>query len=419
MFLYDKSGHSFSPKACPTNFNTHSFQIRDALWHLRKPFKQLVLAVTFCVMGAAASSATDCTTTDPTTTPTSTPPASPYYGSLFGATSLHNVTIGRYKEWEAQRFRATKTGLITSIRPFFIWSTTAVGYNSGTGGTIRIEFQTNATGDVPSGQVLATATHSNIYSKPFFPLITLSQPVPVEAGKLYHLVYKNIDPNQTTNWISLDGLYMKTFPTPNQPTISDLDWSMLRKYPTSSWSRVAGHSPIVAINYSDGTSQGNGYMEVWINNKVAISGSSAVRQSMHVSGSDNTLAKATVRVERASGVGDLNLRVQDAAGTTLDSCNVPASALPTAGVYQWVTCSLTHAPKLVSGNTYYLVLKAPSDTVYRTYALRDGSSFGYPSQTVFADGYAQMGSGTTWTGWTYWGKTNRQDGDLQFYLTRQ
>jgi hypothetical protein len=30
-----------------------------------------------------------------------------------------------------------------------------------------------------------------------------------------------------------------------------------------------------------------------------------------------------------------------------------------------------------------------------------------------------MGSGTTWTGWTYWGKTNRQDGDLQFYLTRQ
>ena len=98
MFLYDKSGHSFSPKACPTNFNTRSFQIRNALWHLRKPFKQLVLAVTFCVMGAATSSATDCTTTDPTTTPTSTPPASPYYGSLFGATSLHNVTIGRYKE---------------------------------------------------------------------------------------------------------------------------------------------------------------------------------------------------------------------------------------------------------------------------------------------------------------------------------
>jgi len=72
MFLYDKSGHSFSPKACPTNFNTRSFQIRNALWHLRKPFKQLVLAVTFCVMGAATSSATDCPPTDPTTTPTTT-----------------------------------------------------------------------------------------------------------------------------------------------------------------------------------------------------------------------------------------------------------------------------------------------------------------------------------------------------------
>src|SRR5438045_7484877 len=60
--------------------------------------------------------------------------------------------------------------------------------------------------------------------------------------------------------------------------------------------------------------------------RSAISGSSAVRQSMHVSGSDKTLAKVTVRVERASGVGDLTLRVQDAAGTTLDSCNVPASA---------------------------------------------------------------------------------------------
>jgi hypothetical protein len=47
-------------------------------------------------------------------------------------------------------------------------------------------------------------------------------------------------------------------------------------------------------------------------------------------------------------------------------------------LHQRVRCSLTHAPKLVSGNTYYLLLKAPSDTVNRTYALRDGSSFGYP-----------------------------------------
>ena len=419
MVIYDKTGHPFLPKACPTNRNARSFQIRDAVLRLHKPFKQLVLAATFSLLGTAASGAADCTTTDPTTTPTTTAPASPYYGTLFGATSLHNVTVGRYKEWEAQRFRATKTGMITSIRPFFIWSTTAPGYNSGTGGTIRIEVQTNAAGDLPSGQVLATATHSNIYSKPFFPLITLSQPVPVEAGKLYHLVYKNIDANQTANWVSLDGLYMKTFPTPNQPTISDQDWSMLRKYPTSSWSRVAGHSPIVAINYSDGTSQGNGYMEVWVNNKVAISGASAVRQSIHVSGPDRTLASATVRVERSSGVGDLTMSVQDSAGTTLDSCNVPASALSSTGVYQWVTCKLTRAPKLVAGNTYYLMLKAPSNTVYRTYAIRDGSSYGYPSQTVLADGYAQIGSGTTWTGWTYWGKTNRQDGDLQFYFTRQ
>jgi hypothetical protein len=102
MVNHNKTGHSFLPKARPQSKNASSHPFRDGVSRFRKPLKQLVLAATFCVAGAVASGATDCTTTDPTTSPTNTPPASPYYGSLFGATSLHNVTIGRYKEWEAQ-----------------------------------------------------------------------------------------------------------------------------------------------------------------------------------------------------------------------------------------------------------------------------------------------------------------------------
>lgn len=72
---------------------------------------------------------------------------------------------------------------------------------------------------------------------------------------------------------------------------------------------------------------------------------------------------------------------------------------------------------MLQGDTYHLVLQAPSGTTYRAFPVRKGSYNNYFGPgTYFTDGFAQFLSGGTWVGWNMWGANNRTDSDLQFYF---
>ncbi len=349
-----------------------------------------------------------------------TPPASfGFYGTPWHADSLGNIPLDGegygYGSPVDYRFRASYTGTVTGVRVYLMHS--QAGYAAGTGGSVAVELHADdgSSGHRPASAVLTTGLLSNPTAS-YFPLITFKAPAQVTGGALYHLVWSNKDPSPNQNWVSLNCLYQeKGSSYPLQPFTSDLDLAVLDAsgklnpdYPTT---------PIYSLSYSDGRSQGVGYMEVWANpeGQATIGGGAKVREELTVSGPDRTIDQVTINLKRTSGSGALTVRLEQASGALVEEGTIASSAVATD--YGWVTYPLSAPRVLKSGQGYHLVLSAPAGTTYRVYPLRDGSDgYEFAEGSVFADGRAQISSGSSWTGWTYWGETNRSEADLQLYF---
>jgi hypothetical protein len=190
---------------------------------------------------------------------------------------------------------------------------------------------------------------------------------------------------------------------------------MLIKSGTGAWKLRQGYTPTLELDYA-GTSQGNGYMEVWSTNPKSISGVASVREVFKVSGASRTFSKVLVRLERTSGNGPLTVRVEEGDGALVTQVAVPAADF-LAGVSSWVTVAFPRTYVLNSGIAYHLVFSSAAGTVYSAYPLRRGQDKGFSAATIFADGYAQFTTTTGaagWTGWDMWGTPNLTDSDLQF-----
>lgn len=334
------------------------------------------------------------------------------YGSGVGADALNNTRIGGPWLSDADyAFRASHTGKLAAVRVYVIWSNTSAGYNRGTGGSLYFSVQTDANGK-PSGSTLASALHSDPMSKGNFPLISFA-PAKIEKGTLYHLVIQNPDANAGENYVSVNALWMPRKSSPRQPKFKDSDWFQLIRYSGGAWQSVEpgteSYTPIMELRYADGYVQGNSYMEVWTESPKRITGKEKVRQSFTPQ-SDKVLSAVTLRVRRVSGSAPLNVRLEKANGTLLESGTVTAGS-----EYAWVKHTFKKAQTLKKWTAYNLTLTAPSGTVYETYPIADGSSYGFTSG--FTDGYAQFTVGSGWKGWDMWGQTDRRDSDLQFYFT--
>jgi len=240
------------------------------------------------------------------------------------------------------------------------------------------------------------------------------------SGQLYHVVFSNTDSSPGSNYVSVNGLDTTELYTPEEPKFTDGDWTQLYNYGSSWEIRHStsppndNYTPVMQLNYADGTIFGTGYMEVWVSAPEPISGSNSVRELFTVSGTSYNVAGAGIRVVRSSGSSNLTISLEQGNGTLIDQITVPASSV--GSTYAWVSGSFSGTHTLAQGQTYQLVLTAPSDTVYQTYPIRDGSYGGFSGSTVFGDGYAQFTTGSGWVGWTMWGQSNRTDGDLQFYF---
>jgi hypothetical protein len=394
-------------------------------------------AITFSA-GAAGTLTLACTVTNayqialsaqaPVTVVNPTYTANGFYGSGLNVDALANTPVGKSYDFQvSQRFRANHSGALQALRPFFIWSASTPGYALGTGGTILIQIQTDDGSSLhrPSGVTLAStvASHPVNDSIGFYPLLSFTTQPQLQAGNLYHVVFSNIDPDPINNWVSVDSAYMDYASSPMQPTIADSDLATLwRQTSSGTWTlRKTGptesYTPIMELDYADGASQGQGYMEFWIGDQKTISGAQSVRQLFTVSGQDRMVASASVRLKQISGSSPLTLRLEAADGTLIDHGTV-ASVPVTPGFSGASWAKVTFAtPRLLSaGATYHLVLSAPADTVFTAYPMRKGSDKGFKSTTLFTDGYAQFNPGSGWTGWDQWGAVNRKDGDLQFYF---
>jgi len=378
----------------------------------------------------------------PSPTPTPLPP----YGSCINGDDIANIVIGwntandNCNRVTSYRMRATHTGKLKSVRPFFIWHNAKPGYNLGNGGNIQIQIRTDdgTSNHFPTSTVLATLVFDNPVPVPilstgnnYYPLLTFPTPATLTAGQLYHIVFTNIAVDPKANYVSLDCLWMWNACSPEQPTIPNTDMEILEQDATGKWMKYrrgtnTSITPCIELDYEDGASQGQGYLGAFgdpdpsFENPKPISGPKSVRQTFTVSGMDRVATAVSVRVRYTSGPSPLTIRVEKADGTLVSQgtvSNIPVA--PGQNGSSWAKLQFATPFTLLAGQGYRLVLSAPADTVYKTHTLFKGSAKGYKSTTYFADGYAEFNNGTGWKGWDAWGIQKRQDNDLQFFFEVQ
>ena len=229
------------------------------------------------------------------------------YGPGIGSDGLANTVVGGPSgNLVSYRFRAGHSGSLQQIHVYLMQSHS--GYSAGTGGQLQVTVNADdgTAAHNPSSTVLATYLLSKPLSATpsiYFPVFVFTAPPSLVAGQLYHILFKNVDPNPATNYLSVNALYYENPSVPAQPTISDVDGAVLLGGPGGTWAPRQGYLPILELDYQDGFSEWNGYMEVWVGAPQNISGTAAVRETITVSGTSKNVASATVRRRTAQRVG--------------------------------------------------------------------------------------------------------------------
>jgi hypothetical protein len=344
------------------------------------------------------------------------------------ADSLANTRIGGpFGTVLAFRFRAGWTGEVRAVRVYVIRNSNGrTGYSGGTGGTLRITLAPDSGGGrhVPARRSLAAATLDPPV-RGGWPLVRFPRPARVVAGRLYHVVFTNLDPAPRRNYVSINALvsHRQREPTPGLPDglAVLLSGSPDGGRTPGAWqsrSQRPGdrYTPILdVVGGREGENLGVGYMEVWVNNPKPIGGNAKVRQLISPT-ADTAVTGAWLRVRRRDDTtAPLELRLERADGGVLVAGSVPARRVR-SDAPGWVRVRFPHAVPLDGAEQLALVATASARSAYETFAIRKGTQFGFDRRTVFDGGYAQFTRDGDWTGWDQWGGRDLRTGDLQFAL---
>ena len=339
---------------------------------------------------------------------------------------------------------------------------TPPGYAGGTGGDLRLRLYANGPDGFPAGDPLASQF---VAADPWDTAgrsITFSQPYRTEAGRVYHLVFENVDADPVSNYFSPNFAY-RHIPAehaeetgPLHPRFADvMDWgSGYFSLASASWVNVPRNLPILGIGYANGTRQGMSYGEisrvesgVAVHQRVGKIGGpgTMARQRFTVSGDDRSIRGVGVRLLKEVGTNsDLIATIVDENGQSIATAAMPFAAVPSgppAGDYEdiactpannptppcswdglgyrarWVMADFDHAVVLRAGRSYSLQLSSERGTYWAWVVRRLSISHAYGAVTAFADGEAQyLHPGET--GWRSLGRVANAN-DLQFYLTAQ
>ena len=387
---------------------------------------------------------------DKTFTTTGSLSAGGVYGMGIGGDGLANTPLGGpyLTNTQYMRFRAGQSSNLTAFR-FYYLGPPEPGYADGTGGTWNagVYADDGSADHLPTGSPLAAVT--NVPAQVKFSgeagrLITLTTPVPVTAGNLYHLVFTNTDSSPSTNYFSPDFWYRAsipdraagTTPYPSQihPLMPNSDWGHGYKF-GSQWTIREGYLPVLDLTYANGKHQGWSYAEAsygGVDEVGEISGTTKmVREQITVSGSNKTVTGAGIRLLKiAGGTSPLTVKLEDGSGNPIDSFTIPAGNIPNGPApdftspisnddvgqnARWVNGVFSTSHVLTVGQTYQLTLSTAAGTTYWAWVNRRLQSYGYDPATYFSDGVAQYTrDGSSWSNLG----RSKGDQDLQFYLTK-
>jgi hypothetical protein len=346
-------------------------------------------------------------------------------GSLVQADALGNTVIGGDDRTSLSfRFRASWTGTVKAIRFYVIKNVNGrSGYSNGTMGTLRVALETDAGGSrhVPSGKRLASTTFRPA-DRGFFPEVGFDKAPHIVAGRLYHVVFSNTDPDPERNYVSINALYSGSRlgrgpKVPDDFAVLEGDrggggatyWAPRRSDPHEYY------LPIMDVVGSGGQHLGIGYMEVW--DPKPIGGGAQVRQLLRTrSGKSTRVNGVWLRVQRDHGAGDgLTISLGRASGGSIASATVDPGQVP-ASSPGWIHVRFSKPATLPPSSDLALTLSASGSSSYEAFPVRKGIAYGFDRSTVFESGYAQFNDGDGWVGWDQWGGHDERNSDLQFAL---
>jgi hypothetical protein len=289
----------------------------------------------------------------------------------------------------------------------------------------------------PTEQILASVTidiNSLLgtgWNDAFVRRVDFTTPALVTAGQIYHIVFRNVHSTPDTDFVAVNRMFYYEAPSTNgslplgrrQPHWPNNEFASLARKPasTGSWVESSRDVPMLDVIYQNGMHDGSAYNNVQRESGFAryIGGSSLVRERFTVTGGNKTVTKLWARVGRISGSGLLNIHLETGpstmAGNGTQITNGGGNASSSETIANWYPvdvlagssgtwCSVTlPAPiTLTSGQTYSLVLSAPSGTQYVTYVALDeqATDNNNPMESYsFRDGRGEytINGGSTWT----------------------
>lgn len=320
------------------------------------------------------------------------------------------------------RITAEQTSSVESLRLYFIDNSTRTGYASGTGGKIRVQIAP----DNGNGQPDETRTFPGKFDATFgltngkyqnsdrtafiknklLGLWTFDQPIPLTKGQTYHILFKNIDPNPTTNYIAIDMVIDMVPIDSGNPCINSParpnNLGFLRTagngWQDSTCDKHGSWTPIYEFRYTNGGIQGQGIMQ-WDNNATfRISGNAAVRTTIQLP-KDQTITELAARVERNT-TGSVALQLETLDGKVLASTNAATNGPGNYRNAVWAKGTIT--PTTLKANTDYALVVRPKNGYNGTVVpLQAGTNYGFHPTSTMPYGKAQTSTnGTTWTPWS-------------------
>lgn len=317
------------------------------------------------------------------------------YGTALRADSLSNVPLnGRMRV--AIVFTAKYSVPVNKIR---LTSPIRTGYTAGTGGDIRVALE--GVDDTLGDQVGYIAFNN---TDPYAEAV-MAPLVPLVAGLDYRIVISNEADDPVNNWRSVDGFFVTTADPLDPPQ------QVFLQAPGQPWQPHATNVPMWQVEYLNGHTQGNGYVDCV--NGAAVTLANGVRELITPS---QTMTFDGGAIALRGLVSEGTISIVTASGS-LVSVPLRVPAIPNG----WSRFDFPSPVTLVAGTTYYLVPQGSGSAV----PLQKGWSrasdgvtiiYTYGPETFFNEGRGQQMVAGAWSDWISEQGAADPRLDLQFQL---
>ena len=348
--------------------------------------------------------------------------------------SLGNLNVGEVKGFSyvvSQRFRATRSGEVRSVATY--WAD-GPGYASGNGGVIRVRifpddgssahFPVMSAPPVASGEYRPALVAGRHARSKFNDKVTMKGQGRLVEGRLYHVVYDNVDPLPELNYLGVNCV--ATVAENGRPSrwISPLDWAVM--YSTSprgqnrrpEWQDItvnlhrgtSYYAPILQIELGDGSIIGNSNMETGNaeGRQWAVTAAAPARERF-TPRTDRRISGFAVQTA-ATIPGELRWQLKDgdkvlsegAIDESVASYRLSDGLGHKTGVLTWRDVALPTVVALSAGTVYDLEFTAVAPSSWRFADQRNGTAYGYQWPAAFDESQAQVRLGGRWLNANHW-----------------